>query len=348
MSFLLKSDIKEICENIKYFRADFEGKTILITGASGFLGVYFLETFLLLNKNLKKPCKIIAVDNFLASEDILKNFGSTENIKFIKHDINEPFQYDERIDYIINLAGLANPYFYKKFPLETIRVSTIGTENILKLALKNDGCKVMMFSSSEVYGDPLKIPTTEDTPCQALPLGDRGVYDNGKIILETICKVYHQMGVHVVIIRPFNVYGPNSNKYDFRVIPNFLTKIISNKHVSIYDSGQHTRTFCYVVDGIIGFTKALCKGKSGEAYNIGNPSPEISMLNLAKTMEKTLKIPVKKELISYPSDYPSSQPNRRCPDISKAQKELNYQPQISLEEGLKRFYGWAKENYTKE
>ena len=342
---MLESDIEEICSNISDIYKDFEGKNILITGASGFLGVYFLEVFLMLNKKFKKPCHIVAVDNFLASENILKKYKKTKNIRFIKHDINEPFKYDKKLDFIINLAGLANPYFYKKYPLETIRVSTIGTENILELALKNKNCKVLMFSSSEVYGDPLKVPTSENTPCQALPLGDRGVYDNGKIILETISKVYHQKGVHVVIIRPFNVFGPNSNTHDFRVIPNFLTKIIANQHVSIYDSGQHTRTFCYVTDGVSGFLRGLCLGHSGQAYNIGNNSPEISMINLANKIEEIIKVKVKKELITVPPDYPVNQPNRRCPDISKAQKELNYQPKVSLEDGIMRFYNWAKDNY---
>jgi UDP-glucuronate decarboxylase len=228
-------------------------------------------------------------------------------------------------------------------------VATTGLKNTLEVARANQGCRVAFFSSSEIYGDPdkLNIPTRESFRGNVACLGPRACYDMSKRLGETLVQIYHQQfGVAGTIIRPFNVYGPGMQKTDYRVLPNFAARLVEGKPLQIYGRGDQTRTFCYVTDAIGGFLRVLTDGVPGEPYNIGNPSPEISMTELAIEVARAVdKEKVDFDIVEYPDTYPADEPSRRCPDISKATQQLGYAPRISLDEGLKRFFSWTKIAY---
>ena len=218
---------------------------------------------------------------------------------------------------------------------------------MLNLA-KEQGAKLLYFSSSEIYGDPYddNVPTPETFRGNVSSLGPRACYDESKRLGETISRIYYeQFGVHSVIVRPFNVYGPGMNKSDYRVLPNFARQIISGNTVKVYGTGSQTRTYCYITDAVTGFIKALLNGRPGEAYNIGNDSPEISVIELTKYINRIVEEEVKVELSAYPSSYPPDEPQRRCPDLTKSKEDLRFSPTVELERGLQKFFEWAKIAY---
>ena len=348
MSFLLNSDLEEITLELGEEMKSFNGKNILITGARGFLGRYFIDFFLLLNSNyLDKKCHILGVDNFITAGSFGKEISSDKMYEFKEHNIIKPFKKNKSFDFIIHAAGIASPYYYKKWPLDALDVSTLGLRNVLNLADKHT--RLIFFSSSEIYGNPdsSNVPTKETYNGNVSCLGPRACYDESKRMGETLIQIYAEnYNVNASIIRPFNVYGPGMQKLDYRVLPNFASKIFSNEEITIYGDGSQTRTFCYVTDAIVGFLKVLINGKPAEPYNIGNPKPEISMLELIKLVEKVNpEYKIDYRITDYPDTYPADEPMRRCPDISKASENLNYNPKINLENGLVRFFNWARENY---
>jgi UDP-glucuronate decarboxylase len=228
-------------------------------------------------------------------------------------------------------------------------VATLGTKNTLLLGTTHKLRGFLFFSSSEIYGDPdpRHVPTPESYRGNVSCLGPRACYDESKRLGETLCAIFHQLyGVPTKMVRPFNVYGPGMQETDYRVLPNFASRIIAGQPLKIYGSGRQTRTFCYVTDAIVGFLQVLLHGGHGQAYNIGNPVPEVSMLELAKTIGQVLGRHVDVRLVEYPDTYPTDEPQRRCPDISKAALQLGYQPVVTLPEGLKRFMDWAAAHYT--
>ncbi|MBI4375182.1 MAG: NAD-dependent epimerase/dehydratase family protein [Elusimicrobia bacterium] len=345
---LLRSDITEIVEGLGRDAQAFAGKTVLMCGARGFLGRYFLETFKQLNEHvLRKPVKILAVDNLITAGPGGASLAPIPHVKFIKHDVIKPLELRQRIAFVIHAAGIASPYYYRAHPLETLEVATAGTKNLLEVARKNQA-RFLFFSSSEIYGDPdpKYVPTPESYRGNVSCHGPRACYDESKRLGETLCYVYHQkFGTSTNMVRPFNVYGPGMQETDYRVLPNFASRIKGDRPLKVYGSGSQTRTFCYVNDALVGFLKVLLLGAPGEAYNIGNPKPEISMVELVKMTEKVLGRPVKHNVVEYPDSYPADEPNRRCPDITKARLQLGYQPRVSLPEGLKRFFRWADSVY---
>ena len=348
-SAFINDDIHEIVENLGDVARAFSGKTIVITGGTGFLGRYFLETFARLSKDcLQEACRVIAYDSLITSQiDTLKDHPS---VTFIKHDVIEPLKIDGPVDFILHAAGIASPFYYRANPLKTLDVGVTGTRNMLELA-KEKGARLLFFSSSEIYGDPdaKHVPTLESYRGNVSCLGSRACYDESKRVGETLCRIFNeQFGTATNMVRPFNVYGPGMKEKDYRVLPNFASRIIGKRPLTVYGNGEQTRTFCYITDAIVGFLRVLVKGVPGEPYNIGNPKPEINMLNLAKTIEKVLGHPVPLDLIEYPDSYPGDEPMRRCPDISKAMLQLGYEPKVSLEEGLRRFFDWTKVNYVGE
>lgn len=344
----LKADIEEIVDRLGNRVQNFSGKNILLCGGNGFLGKYFVDIFIYLNNHvLNKPCLVSVVDNFIVSSEGSVS-KTTSNIRFLHLDVCDSSIIDsDSKDYIIHTAGIASPVLYRKYPLQTIEVSTVGTKNLLELA-KKSGSRFLFFSSSEIYGDPNPkyIPTPETYCGNVSCLGPRACYDESKRLGETITNVYFNLyNVPVNIVRPFNIYGPGMKSNDFRVLPNFASCIFKEIPLQVYGSGNQTRTYCYVTDAMVGFLKVLLEGKSGEVYNIGNDKPEVSVFGLVNEMEKVLsrKLTVIKN--GYPKSYPSVEPNRRCPDISKAKRELDYVPKVDLRNGLKRFLGWTKEYY---
>lgn len=348
---IIDEDLAKIVLGIENDAKKLEGKTVVISGGSGFLGSYINKAIYELNKKvLKKKCKVISIDNYITGSD-KNNFLEKiedENFDFVYHDIRLPILIKEKVDYIIHAAGLASPYYYQKFPLETIESATVGAKNLLELARMKKVKGFFFFSSSEIYGDPdpKHVPTKEDYAGHVSSVGPRACYDESKRLTETLCLVYYQQfGVPIKVVRPFNVYGPGMKVKDYRVIPTFISKGITDKFLPVHGSGNQTRTFCYISDAITGFFKVLLSGRPGEVYNVGNEKPEITMLQLAKLLTKVLNNGANVKTIGYPNSYPAGEPQRRCPDLTKIRTELNYNPEIELEKGLIRTVEWFKSKY---
>lgn len=344
-------DLKTLYEDLKKETRMLEGKTLLISGGSGFIGSYINAFLYLLNKHfLKKPVQVISVDNYITGSR--KNFIidiKDENFKFLHHDVRLPLNTQEKVDYIIHAAGLASPFYYKKYPLETIESAVIGAKNLLELARLNKVESFLFFSSSEIYGDPdpSAVPTPETYAGHVSSVGPRACYDESKRLAETLCMTYYQLyKVPVRIIRPFNVYGPGMRHTDYRVIPTFLYTGLRGKNLPVHDKGIQTRTFCYITDALTAIFKVLLSGRAGEVYNVGNDKPEVSMYELASIICELLGNGVKPRLKTYPSYYPAGEPQRRCPDLTKIKTELGYMPKIDLRLGLKRSLDWFKAEYN--
>lgn len=349
LSEIILEDLHEIAGSLKKESRALEGKTILITGGSGFLGKYFLNTFWYLNENVfSKKCKVISIDNFITGTESDKYLLEDNNFKFIKHDVKEPLNIDGQVDYVIHAAGIASPVYYMKYPLETIEVATTGTKNLLEFAKNKKVKSFVFFSSSEIYGDPDPnfVPTPESYPGNVSSTGPRSCYDESKRLGETLCMVYFRLyNMPVKIVRPFNVYGPGMRTDDFRVIPRFLTSALKNVSLPVHAGGNQTRTFCYIADSIVGFLKVMLSDKNGETYNVGNADNEINMMMLANYVVNLF--PNKKigvQTVDYPKTYPQDDPRRRCPDLTKIYS-LGYHPKIDLKTGLKKTLNWYKEQF---
>ncbi len=306
-------------------------KTVLVSGGAGFLGSHLCEYF------LNQRFKVIAIDNFLTgSEKNIFKFRSNKNFSFINHDITKKFKIDARIDYILHFASPASPVDYLKMPIKTLKVGSTGTENMLSIAEKNDAT-ILLASTSEIYGDPLVHPQNENYFGNVNPVGPRGVYDEAKRYLEALATAYkNYRGVDIRIARIFNTYGPKMRKNDGRAIPNFLNQFLNNKPYTVYGDGNQTRSFCYVDDTVECIIRLLFSNYS-RPLNIGNPH-EISLLDLIKIIDK---IDNKDSEIEF---YPITEndPKIRKPDIELAKKLLNWEPKISLNEGLKKTIEYFK------
>jgi UDP-glucuronate decarboxylase len=350
-NFFLSSDIDEIVERISDVAKDLSGKTVLLTGGRGFLGRYFVEVFDRLNKDvLDKPMTLIVLDNLITAGKEGAQIPKYDHIKFIKHNVIHPFAYEGALDYVIHAAGIASPYYYRVYPIETMEVAINGTRNMLELAEKSSA-RFSFFSSSEIYGDPdaKHVPMQESYRGNVSCQGPRACYDESKRAGETLCYIYHtQNGTATNTIRPFNVYGPGMQETDYRVLPNFASRIKSGSPLHIYGDGTQTRTFCYVTDALVGFFKVFLKGVPGEAYNIGNPKPEVSMIDLAEALKTISSSKIKYDIIEYPDSYPADEPMRRSPDIRKARVQLGFEPIVGFKEGLSRFLFWTDEVYVGE
>lgn len=347
---VIRQDIKKIIKDIRKEVARLEGRTLLISGGAGFLGSYIIGVIYELNKKkLKKPCKVISIDNFITGKKrrIIEEIND-ESFVFINADVTKPLEIKDKIDYIIHAAGLASPVYYQKYPLETIDSAITGAKNLLELARTKGVKSFLYFSSSEIYGDPDPnfIPTPETYRGNVSSIGPRSCYDESKRLGETLCMTYYQIyGIPVKIVRPFNVYGPGMLPDDYRVVPTFINFAFSKKPLPVHDKGNQTRTFCYISDAIAGFLKVLLSKENGEVFNVGNDDNEISMLGLAMIIKKILKGKVIVQNIPYPKRYPQEEPKRRCPDLNKIKERLNYAPSINLEKGLRRVIRWYKEKY---
>ena len=362
MKMFLSSDVDEIVRELgPDFWKRFAGKRVLLTGARGFLGRYFTEVFARANEmflspyageagsaSIGPPVEVVALDSLIASGAYGNEKVDLPNVFFVQHDVTVPFFPERPIDFILHAAGIASPFYYRKFPVETYRVSSIGTHNVLEIARRNPGSRLLYFSSSEIYGDPdaKHVPTAESYRGYVSCLGDRAVYDEGKRFGEMMVKVHHeQFGVSGSIVRPFNCFGPGMQRTDYRVLPNFAARWVDGEPLHVYGTGEQTRTFCYVTDAIRGFLLALVYGVPGEPYNIGNPDPEISMAALARMVGRITNQDVRFDKVEHPDSYPADEPQRRCPDVTKAREQLGYTPKVGLEDGLRRFFGWADVAY---
>ncbi len=334
-----KEDVLEIVQRLNEISPTFKNKTILITGGCGFLGKVFRDYFLQLGH-----CQVITIDNFVTGS---RDASQNANLIQLQQSITEPVTIDQSIDYIINAAGIASPYHYRRLPLETLDVSYLGTRNMLQLAIEHKVKSFLAFSSSEVYGDPKPphIPTPESYCGTIETMNSRSMYDEGKRVIETLCYIYNtKYGVNTKIVRPFNVFGPPLLQNDYRVIPNFISRAMQKQPLLVYGDGQQTRTFCYITDFIVGAIKMLLGGDN-LPYNIGNSDNEICMIDLANLVQESLGKKLDIRIIEYPSVYPHNEPRRRCPDLTKAKMQLAYYPIVSIKEGILRFYKWATVNY---
>ena len=329
-----------ILDNLSNEVQKFSGKSVLLTGAGGFLGSNLCSFFFHLNNLdiLDKPVELFAYDKFIhKKEDWVNQYNKSKSINFYEEDILSIKNFP-KCDYIIHAASIASPIFYRKYPLETIDSNVIGLRKLLDLSLEFNPESILFFSTSEIYGNPDtdNIPTKETYFGNVNSFGPRASYDESKRLSETLCYIYNdKFELPINIVRPFNNYGPGLNINDGRVIPDFFKNILENKDIEIYSDGTSTRTFCYISDAITGYLLALLSKDKGEVYNIGNAVPEISMSDLANLI---IEISNSKSKIVYKTNkdvhYLTNNPQRRCPDISKAKNKLNFSPNISLEEGL--------------
>ncbi|MBN1688463.1 MAG: NAD-dependent epimerase/dehydratase family protein [Candidatus Omnitrophica bacterium] len=346
-SKIIAEDIQNLAGNIKDLYSFFEGKTFLITGAFGFLGRYLVFLLKYLNEEiLEKKASALLLDNFVTGYE--QRVLSDENLHFYRHDVVKPFSTDQPMDYIIHAAGIASPVYYTKYPIETMDVGTIGTRNALELARSKNVSSFLFTSSSEVYGDPdaKHVPTKETYNGNVSILGSRSCYDESKRFGETMCVTYWKVfNTPVKIVRPFNVYGPGIRPDDYRVLPNFIEHALRKEPLPIHGPGHNTRSFCYINDAIEALLRVLFSDANGEAFNIGNPGPEISVKDLASMVAEFMPHQVDVVHIDPPhAVYASADPKRRCPDISKIQSVTDYEPRYSLEEGLVRTIKWFQES----
>ena len=340
--FYLNSDILEICNNIKNLKKIIEGKKFLISGANGFLGKYFIKSLLHLNKSFKNKVKILAIDIKFDDCDIFKD----KNVIKLKKDINKINNILFKSDYVLHAAGIPSPKHYFNKPIDAIFTSITGTKKLLEYSKKNSS-KFIFFSSSEIYGNPDKknIPTKETYNGNVSCIEDRSCYDEGKRVGETLCYFYKiKQNVKVAVFRPFNVFGPGMPQNDYRVFPRFFSSIKKNQPITIFKNGKQTRTFCYVTDALTAMFLVIIKGNKF-VYNIGNDKPEINMNNLYKTIKANVQKKINYININYPKKYPQVEPLRRCPDISKIKKELNFKNRVNLKDSIKRFFYWSNIYY---
>lgn len=307
-------------------------KTILVTGGAGFIGSHLCEAL------LKKGNTVICVDNFCTGNSAnIKPFIKNKAFHPITHDITTSLKIEGSIDQIYNLACPASPVDYQTIPIETLLVCAEGTKNILDLAVQKKAV-FLHTSTSEVYGDPLEHPQRESYAGNVNCIGTRSCYDEGKRFAESLIVNYTQkFHLNTKIVRVFNTYGPRMRKNDGRVIPNFIHQALQGNSLIIYGDGYQTRSFCYIQDLVESLMNMMNKENFSGPVNIGNPE-EISIKQLA---EFILKLTQSKSKIIYKSAM-GDDPKVRRPDITLAKKELEFSPQVGLEEGLKRTLDWFR------
>jgi dTDP-glucose 4,6-dehydratase len=301
--------------------------TSLVTGGTGFLGSHLCEYL------LSQGHRVICVDNLVVSSLANIEHIRSDDFVFVNHDMTEHLEVDEPVDVVFHLAALASPVDYMRMPLHSLKVGSHGTHNALGLA-KFKRARFLIASTSEVYGDPLVHPQPESYWGNVNPIGPRGVYDEAKRYAEALTMAYHrQQGVDTSIVRIFNTYGPRMRPNDGRAIPTFVRQALASQPLTVFGDGSQTRSFCYVDDLIRGLYLLAMSGEH-LPVNIGNPG-EFTILELA---EAVLRVTGSSSEIVYEA-LPEDDPQQRRPDITRAHQLLGWQPEIDLEEGLKRTLG---------
>lgn len=295
---------------------------ILVTGGAGFIGSHLVDRLMETGKN-----EVIVVDNFFTgSKDNIRRWIGHPNFELIRHDVTEPLLIE--VDQIYHLACPASPIFYKYNPVKTIKTNVIGTLNMLGLA-KRVGARILLTSTSEVYGDPLEHPQKEEYWGNVNPIGVRSCYDEGKRVAETLMFDYHrQHGLEIRIARIFNTYGPRMNIDDGRVVSNFIAQALRGESMTVQAPGTQTRSFCYVSDMVDGLIR-LMEGDNTGPINLGNPG-EFTMLELAEAVKELIETSTTVEMVENTPD----DPRKRKPDITKATTLLGWEPKVTLREGL--------------
>ncbi len=300
-------------------------KRILITGAAGFLGSHLCDRF------IKEGYEVIGMDNLLTGNiKNIEHLFPVKEFQFYHHDVTKFVHVPGELDYILHFASPASPIDYLKMPIQTLKVGALGTHNLLGLA-KSKGSRILVASTSEVYGDPLEHPQTEEYWGNVNPVGPRGVYDEAKRFMESITMAYHTFHqVETRIIRIFNTYGPRMRLDDGRALPTFMSQALRGEDITVYGDGSQTRSFCYVSDLVEGIYRLLLSDYS-RPVNVGNPS-EITLLEFA---QEVLELTGSKSKIVY-EPLPQDDPRQRQPNITKAQNILGWEPKVGRHEGLKK------------
>ena len=306
-------------------------KRVLITGAAGFLGSHLCDRF------IKEGFHVVAMDNLITgSISNLEHLFPLAQFEFYNQDVSKYVHVAGDLDFILHFASPASPIDYLKIPIQTLKVSSLGTHNLLGLA-KAKGAKILVASTSEVYGDPLVHPQTEEYWGNVNPIGPRGVYDEAKRFQEAITMAYHTFHkVEIAIVRIFNTYGPRMRLNDGRVLPAFIGQALRGEDLTVFGKGDQTRSFCYVDDLIEGIYRLL-HSSFNQPVNIGNPD-EISILDFAKEI---IKLTGTDQKIVY-KDLPKDDPMQRRPNIEIAQRELSWEPKINRAEGLRITFDYFK------
>ncbi len=362
---LLDEDLRYICDNVSAEFSEMSGHKLLITGGAGFLGYYLVQAVLYWNlkRSSDNPIRLTVFDSYFRGlPQWLSDLEPDENLSLVKFDMMQPLPENMGdYEYIIHAAGIASPMYYRKYPIECMDTNINGLRNLLDYCIsqRDQGKPVkgfMFYSSSEVYGDPApeNIPTDETYRGNVSFTGPRACYDESKRYGETLCVNFAQQhDLPITMSRPFNNYGPGLKITDKRVLPDFARDVLNNRDIVMLSDGSPKRTFCYVADAVSGYFKVLVRGHQGEAYNVGVETPEISMYEMA---EKVVAIAA--ELFGYKGKvvqkkseeaaYLVDNPSRRCPNIDKARKHLDYNPKILVDEGLRRALIWYSHNRDAE
>ena len=312
--------------------------TVLITGVAGFVGSHLADKF------IAEGFYVIGVDNFLTgTPENISHLLNHDNFEFIEHDIIENIKVDQDIDIILHFACPASPEDYLEYPLETLKVDSIGTLNTLELA-NNKNARYIFSSTSEIYGDPLVNPQPESYWGNVNSIGIRSVYDESKRFSEALSMAYfRENGTDIRIVRVFNTYGPRMKLNDGRVVPNLISQALKNEDLTVYGDGKQTRSFCYVDDLVDGIYKiSTVDGLDGDVMNLGNPD-EYRIIDFAEIILQ--KTDSNSKIIF--KDLPEDDPKLRCPDISKVQSFIDWKPTISLDKGLETTIEFLKTKIEK-
>ena len=309
---------------------------IVITGGSGFVGSYLCE------KLINDGHGIVVVDNLLTgSTENINHLMHNENFSFIEHDVQNHIEIENKVDYVLHFASAASPKAYTEHPVNTLKAGSVGTINTLGLAKKHDA-EYLLASTSEVYGDPLISPQTEEYWGNVNPNGERSMYDEAKRFAEAAVATYSRSyDLKTKIVRIFNTYGPRMQLNDGRVVTNFIVQALRNENITIYGDGSQTRSFSYVEDTVAGII-SLMNSSEYDVFNIGNPN-EMTVGQLA---EKIIELTDSTSEIKY-LELPNDDPKQRKPDITKAKTKLNWEPKVNLEDGLTKTIKWVEGQLSK-
>ena len=363
---LVAEDLEILCNSLSVELAKMAGGSLLITGGGGFLGYYLVQGALHWNRTRGTSAGKIDVtvyDNYVRGVPAwLEGLRGNPDLTLVKHDMIEPLP--KRIphfDWIIHAAGIASPMFYRAQPLKCIDANINGLRNLLEYSVAERNARrpvqgFLFYSSSEIYGDPAAnaIPTPETYRGNVSCTGPRACYDESKRFGETLCVTFaRQESIPVRVARPFNNYGPGLKITDGRVLPDLARDVLAGRDLVMFSDGSPTRTFCYATDAIAGYYKVLVRGRDGEAYNVGIDRPEIAIADVAELVRSTAA-----DLFGYQgrvvrgaaqeADYLVDNPNRRCPVIDKARTELDFNPTVLIDEGIRRSLIWYSGNQTAE
>ena len=307
-------------------------KRVLITGGAGFLGSHLSDLF------LGRGFEVVCMDNLITGHmDNVAHLMGNEHFRFIKHDVTEFVYIEGAVDYILHFASPASPIDYLEIPIPTLKVGSLGTHKVLGLA-KAKQARILIASTSEVYGDPLVHPQKESYWGNVNPVGPRGVYDEAKRFAEAMTMAYHRIhGIETRIVRIFNTYGPRMRLRDGRALPAFMTQALRGEDVTVFGDGNQTRSFCYVADLIEGIYRLLMSDEA-DPVNIGNPS-EITIEQFA---QEIIRLTGSKSRIIH-KPLPVDDPKVRQPDITRAKAILGWEPEVELEDGLARTLEYFRE-----